>query len=94
MSKMIQIDTSLYEDLCSFFELRADELSDDERADLWFRIQAQLQLKDQKLLAREAYTQYKTAQGSQEREKGRQAYLDTKGISKSHRWSLEYDNTR
>lgn len=87
MSK-IQIDKELFEDLLIYFDLQEQEdLTEDEQIDLYYKIRRQLQEKQDKIQQREAYTQYRRAETATEREEGRQAYLDAKGVSESYRWS-------
>lgn len=85
MAKNVQIPQELLFDLFRFF------LTDE--ADREYTQEAIIKALEDKLEAlvrHELYTQSKTADTPQEREKARQAYLDRVGMRQSFRWSEGY----
>lgn len=84
MPKNVQIPTDLFFDICDyFFKEQEDDLADD--------IRKQLNLKVDKLINHELFSQYKTAPTGAEREKARQKYLDRRGIPGSFRTDREQE---
>lgn len=76
MNKTVQIPLDLFRDLCLYFETGDGDPE---------RIRRQLETKLDALVARQLYSQSKTAPTAEEREKARQAYLDRKGIPEDFR---------
>lgn len=81
MSEQIQIDKELFYDcvkiICAGIDSR----------DVWDRAATGLYDKLEKIVNRQLYTQYKTAETAEEREQARLKYLDSVGIPKDFRWS-------
>lgn len=92
----IQIERSLYDDLIVFFGLTEDDddLTEDEANELYNKIRDALQIKQQAQEARSAYRQYRIATSARDREAGRQAYLDARGMPSGVRWSKEYEQNK
>lgn len=89
MAKNVQIPQELLFDLFRFF------LTDEDEADREYTQEAiitALEGKLEALVRHELYTQSKTADTPQEREKARQAYLDRVGMRQSFRWSEGYQD--
>ena len=80
----IQIPESLFYDILKYYLITSEGKEIPE--ELGKRVFAGLSDKVQKITDRELYTTYKTAPTEEEREKARQKYLDSKGISESFRW--------
>lgn len=82
--KQIQISEQLFYDILHYVIIT------DERQNITAELRNSvidgLTEKLQKISDRELYTIYKTAKSEKEREKARQAYLDSKGIPESFRW--------
>ena len=76
MSKTVQISLELFRDLCLYFE------TGDGNPE---QIRRQLEEKLDAMVARQIYSQSKTAPTPEERERARQAYLDRKGIPEDFR---------
>lgn len=93
-NRKIQIDMDTFTGLCRFFGLTDEDLSDDDRSELYDQLHAELRDKLESVVKREAYTRYKTAQSAQEREAGRQDFLDAAGVPDSYRWSREFEDNR
>ena len=83
--KQIQIDETLFYDILRYV-ITIDEGQEVPTAELHKRVIDGLADKCKKISDRELYTIYKTAKSEKEREKARQAYLDSKGIPESFRW--------
>lgn len=78
--KNVQIPQELLFDLFRYFLMGdQDEFTEDV-------IRTALEAKLEALARHELYTQSKTADTPQEREKARQAYLDRVGMRQSYRW--------
>lgn len=86
MSKNVQIPQHLFYDLIRYFVLDSDD------PDLYRRIRSQVEDKVEKIVARQLFTDYKTATTAAEREKARQDYLDYVGISEAFRSPSEVKN--
>ena len=84
MPANIQIPESLFYDILRYYILKSN--GEEIPEDIDKRIIEGLTDKLQKIVDRELYTTYKTAKSKEEREKARQAYLDSKGIPNSFRW--------
>lgn len=82
--KQIQISEQLFYDILHYVII-TDE-GQNITAELRNSVIDGLTEKLQKISDRELYTIYKTAKSEKEREKARQAYLDSKGIPESFRW--------
>ncbi|MBD5130166.1 MAG: complexin-2 [Ruminococcaceae bacterium] len=85
MTKQIQIDKELFDDLIDYFwskDFPGGWLADE--------IRRKLNSKLDKMLARELFSQYKRSPTGEEREQARKAYLDHKGISLSFRTDREW----
>ena len=80
----IQIPESLFYDILKYYLITSEGKEIPE--ELGKRVFDGLSDKVQKITDRELYTTYKTAPTEEEREKARQKYLDSKGISESFRW--------
>lgn len=78
--KNVNISFNLFKMLVQYF------LISDKNQKLENEIKLQLRDKLKRLVDRENYTTYKTADTKEERETARQKYLDSKGISKDFRW--------
>lgn len=74
----VQIDEELFYDLLRFFCM--------DQADLFPSCRAGIEKKLDAMVAHELYTQYKTLENPEEKEKARQKYLDMKGIKADFRW--------
>lgn len=91
MSKNVKIPQTLipqtlFYDLIRYFILGSDD------PELFGRIKAEVEAKVDKIVARELFTEYKTAENPSEREKARKAYLDYAGISEAFRSPTEVKN--
>lgn len=75
----ISIPKSLFNELLLYFG--GDRSSDREH-----RIKAAMSAKIDRMISHEYFTDYKTATSPEERERARQAYLDSVGIPQSFRW--------
>lgn len=99
MSKVL-LERSLYNNLLIYFGIQDTDTADtdidddDDLTDLYYRIRDQLAIKQQTQVAREAYTKYKKADSANERERGRQKYLEARGIPHGSRWSADYEAQR
>lgn len=80
MKKQISIPEELFLSLTKLVLL---EVSDPE---LLVHCQQGIREKFDAMARHDLYTQYKTAASPEEREKARQAYLDSKGIPAAFRW--------
>ncbi len=76
--KKVQISYDLFLILVKYHLGGDDIWSDDIKEELNRKIEA--------IIARNTYTQYKTAPTKEEQEKARLAYLDLKGYHKDFRW--------
>lgn len=87
MSRYVQIDLGLFNDLCRYHLFgQTDETAR--------RIYQGLSDKLDAMARRDLYTQSKTAEDPADREKARQAYLDAIGMHPDFRWSAEYKETQ
>lgn len=84
MNRQIQIDESLFREICEFFF--GEEAPNGYEADI---IRQGLDQKLDKLIARELFSKYKRSPTGAEREKARNEYLDFKGILKDWRSEKE-----
>lgn len=82
--KQIQIPEELFYDIIRYV-MTTDE-GQEVPAELRNRVIDGLADKTEKIINRELYSQYKSAQTEEERERARQKYLDSKGIPESFRW--------
>ncbi|MEE1250946.1 MAG: complexin-2 [Lachnospiraceae bacterium] len=82
--KNIQISEKLFYDIARYVILTDED--EVPSAELRNNVIDGITDKLQKIADRELYTQYKTAQSEEEREKARQAYLESKGIPDNFRW--------
>lgn len=80
MSKNVQISQETFVKLVRYFCL------DDTSIELYNVIKSDLEAKLDKIIAHETYSQYKTAESHEDREKARQEYLELKCIHKDFRW--------
>ena len=80
MAKNIQISQETFLNLIKYFCL------DDSSVELYNSLKSDLEAKLDKIIAHETYSQYKTADSPEDREKARQQYLELKGIHKDFRW--------
>lgn len=84
MSKQVQIPEDLFLDLVTYFELTEPD------EELYTRCRNGLDRKLEALAKRELYSNmHNQALTPAERERARQAYLDSKGITSNYRWSAE-----
>lgn len=85
--KNIQISEELFKKIAYYFIY--NECVDEEVYDLEYlkeEISKELNVKVEKIVNRNLYTQYKTGATIEEREKARIEYLDRKGYHKDFRW--------
>lgn len=87
MSRYVQIDLSLFNDLCRYHLFGQTDGTAK-------RIYQGLSDKLDAMARRDLYTQSKTAEDPADREKARQAYLDAIGMHPDFRWSAEYKETQ
>lgn len=93
MGRNLQIPLELWDELCRF-HLQYDQLEEWEIEELWQSIAHRIQLKQDAMNRREAYTQYKSGATPEDREAARQDYLDQRGVPGSYRWSQQYETER
>lgn len=79
-SKHVKIDFKTFISLVRYFYLQ------EHTEELYGQITKDLEGKIDSLSKHELYTQSKTAENEQDREKARQAYLDKIGMKNSFRW--------
>ena len=84
--KKIQIEQDLFVQMVKYFY--SDELGfdDDDVCELYHDIKKGIDKKLDAVSKRSYYTQYKTADTPEEREKARQEYLEKVGMHRSFRW--------
>lgn len=84
--KKIQIEEKLFVQMVKYFY--SDELGFDdcELNELYYDIKKGIDKKMDAISRRSYYTEYKTAETQEEREKARQKYLDEVGMHKDFRW--------
>lgn len=84
--KKIQIEEKLFVQMVKYFY--SDELGFDdcELNELYYDIKKGIDRKLDAISRRSYYTEYKTAETQEEREKARQKYLDEVGMHKDFRW--------
>ncbi len=87
MSTQVQIDKSLFVNLCEYFF--NNQLDPTQLEILEETIEQALDGKIDKILNRAAFTKYKTAKTLAEREQNRKEYLDRCGVHKSFRSHAE-----
>lgn len=87
MTKTIRISSELFVKLLQYFN--DSTLTDDELIELSNQISSELDDKLNKLVQRDLFTRYKTAQTEEQREKARIKYLDSVGIHKDFRTDKE-----
>ena len=80
MNKTVKIDFKTFIALVRYFYLQ------EHTEALYGQITKDLEDKIDSLSKHELYTQSKTAESEQDREKARQAYLDKIGMKNSFRW--------
>lgn len=80
MNKTVKIDFKTFMALVRYFCLQ------EQTEELYGQITKDLEDKINSLSKHELYTQSKTAESEQDREKARQAYLDKIGMKNSFRW--------
>jgi hypothetical protein len=78
MQNNVQIPYSLFINLIRFHLL---DFYEDEK-----KIKTGLEQKLKAMSDRQLYSKYKTAESENEREKARQQYLDSRGVSEDYRW--------
>lgn len=84
--KNLQITQELFFKLFKYHFSDMFELDEKEIIELEKEIKKEIQYKIDKMIMREYYTVYKTAETEQEREAARIKYLDERGIPKDFRW--------
>lgn len=87
MTQYIQISRELFVQLLQYFN--DTTLTDNELLELTNQISSELDDKLNKLVQRDLFTRYKTAQTEEQREKARIKYLDSIGIGKDWRTDKE-----
>lgn len=87
MSRQVQIDFTLFADLCNYFFIGSEF-----RGEGWLAndIRKELETKLDKMIARELFTKYKRSPTGAEREQARQEYLNHRGVPSSYRTDEEY----
>lgn len=80
----VLIPESLFKQIVQYH--LSDDLEEWELIELQGSIRFGLQMKLEAMERRQSYTKYKTAGTEQEREEGRQQYLDQRGVPDSFRW--------
>ena len=94
MEKNIQLPESAVRDLILLIsDLKSYEL-DNETSATVERLETVIEAKIEAIEKRKAYTQYKTALSSGERESARQKYLDLAGMDEDWRWGAEAEYKR
>ena len=88
MKNNVQIPESLFFDLCEYF-LWGGRFDDETKPVLIHDISIELRVKIEKLINQKLFTEYKTANTPEEREKARQKYLDERGIFLNYRSQKE-----
>ena len=86
MKKIIQITQELFVKMLKYFYGEEFELDEDELCELYREIKSGIDKKLDAISRRSYYTEYKTADTDEVKEKARQKYLDAVGIHKDFRY--------
>ena len=84
--KKIQIEEKLFVQMVKYFYNDELGFDDCELNELYYDIKKGIDKKMDAISRRSYYTEYKTAETQEEREKARQKYLDEVGMHKDFRW--------
>ena len=84
--KKIQITQDLFVKMIKYFYSEEFELGDDELFELYRDIKKGIDQKLDAISRRSYYTEYKTADTDEAKEKARQKYLDAVGMHKDFRY--------
>ncbi len=84
--KKIQITQNLFVKILKYFYSEEFELDDDELCELYRDIKKDIDQKLDAISKRSYYTEYKTADTDEAKEKARQKYLDAVGMHKDFRY--------
>ena len=84
--KKIQITQNLFVKILKYFYSEEFELDDDELCELYRDIKKDIDQKLDAISKRSYYTEYKTADTDEAKEKARQKYLDAVGMHEDFRY--------
>ena len=84
--KKIQITQELFVKMLKYFYGEEFELDDDELCELYREIKSGIDKKLDAISRRSYYTEYKTADTDEAKEKARQKYLDAVGMHRNFRY--------
>lgn len=84
--KKIQITQDLFVKILKYFSSEEFELDDDELCELYREIKSGIDKKLDAISRRSYYTEYKTADTDEAKEKARQKYLDAVGMHRDFRY--------
>ena len=84
--KKIQITEELFVKMLKYFYGEEFELDDDELCELYREIKSGIDKKLDAISRRSYYTEYKTADTDEAKEKARQKYLDAVGMHRDFRY--------
>ena len=84
--KKVQITQELFVKMLKYFYSEEFELDDDELCELYRDIKKDIDQKLDAISKRSYYTEYKTADTDEAKEKARQKYLDAVGMHKDFRY--------
>lgn len=84
--KKIQITQELFVKMLKYFYGEEFELDDDELCELYREIKSGIDKKLDAISRRSYYTEYKTADTDEAKEKARQNYLDAVGMHRDFRY--------
>ena len=84
--KKIQITQDLFVKILKYFYSEEFELDDDELCKLYREIKSGIDKKLDAISRRSYYTEYKTADTDEAKEKARQKYLDAVGMHRDFRY--------
>ena len=84
--KKIQITQELFVKILKYFYGEEFELDDDELCELYREIKSGIDKKLDAISRRSYYTEYKTADTDEAKEKARQNYLDAVGMHRDFRY--------
>ena len=84
--KKIQITQELFVKILKYFYGEEFELDDDELCELYREIKSGIDKKLDAISRRSYYTEYKTADTDEAKEKARQKYLDAVGMHRDFRY--------
>ncbi len=84
--KKIQITQDLFVKILKYFYSEEFELDDDELCEIYREIKSGIDKKLDAISRRSYYTEYKTADTDEAKEKARQKYLDAVGMHRDFRY--------